>query len=368
MTDSAAKVLAMHEWIRGERGDEGGICLMGLRDSEQGTTTGLFAFVRAEDLNHDGGPAPVTKLCELGEFIENNGHDALIVAAWGGRDAHRLLEDFGEQWMQPAGAERSPIVSALRIEQDQVSENTQIGLDPSSGEWAFRGPMPDVSDEMIPRGYKPPATSWAERAAGLEPVSDPLPSINAGVAETITRVHPSSRIETSRECLDDLAYASSEGIDEPQKRAGDIQFISQCVASDVVVRDAVASYAATHRTRLAALIEAYRQAPVENRAAMSSCAATANVLGAGSSQATEILAYPASQETEQADMAGLACHIGSRGINPNPIRNALEMELPEHIDKADTAFSRQKDNDLATQVAGMSPAMTVASEASGPEL
>lgn len=368
MTNSAAKVLAQHEWVRGERGENGGICMMGLRDTDQETMTGLFAFVRAEDLNHEDGPPRVTKMKELGQLIENNGHDAVIVAAWGGRDAQRLLEDFGAEWVQTGGVEQMPIVAGLRIEQDQVWENTQLSQEPNGGEWAFQGPMPDVSDEMIPRGYKPPASNWGERAAGLEPVSDPLPSINAGVAATISRVYPSSRIETSTACLDDLAYAASEGIDEPQKRVGDTQFLSQCVASDVVVRDAVASYAATHRTHTAALIEAYRHAPVENRAAMSSCAATANLLAGGSSQTTEVLAEPALHDKDQVAVAGRVCQIASRGINPIPMRNALEQEMPEHIDKADTAFSQRKTEDLATQVAGMGPAMTVSVQDSGPEL
>lgn len=365
--NSPAEALAMNEWIRGERGRDGDVFISGIRFNETEATTGIVAFQPAENLLETGIPGSEA-LQRLDTLVEDNGHDAIIIAAWGGPEAQQTLEDFAAARKGSGREHTMPVIAALRVEHDQVWQNTGIERGPAASQWDHIGGFPDVSQQMIPRGYKPPAADPQARFDSLQPVAQPLGSIDPKAAEGIRLSLPSDRIEQSIECIDALTYAAAEGIEDPGVRASEIQVLSEAVASEPLVRDAVAVYASDRPGRTASLIDAYRHAPIENREAMSACAATANALGGGSSESTEILAAPGSQSNEHSQMAGMIAYTTSRGMDPKPIKARLEEELPVRVQEADTRFIRERDQQFAAQAAALNPSGPGVGEAHGPGL
>lgn len=365
--NSPARVLAMNEWIRGERGREGDVFIAGVRFNDTAAATGIVAFQRAEALAESGSTGSQA-LERLDQLVEDNEHDAVLVAAWGGAEAQQVLEDFVAARKETGREHTMPVLSALRVEHDQVWENTAIELGATDSQWRHAGACPDVAQEMIPRGYKPPAAQPQARFDSLQPAAEPLGSIDPRAAETIRQSRPSDRVANGIECVDALTYAAAEGIEDPGIRASEIQVLSEAVASDTLVRDAVALYAADHPGRTASVIDAYRHAPVENREAMSACAATANALGGGSSEATEILALPASESREHHRMVGMVSYSASRGINPAPIKAQLEESLPVRVQEADTNFIRERDQQVTAQAAALNTTSPGASPGHGPGL
>lgn len=364
---SPARAVVMNEWSRGERGQEGDIHIGGLRGTGETMTQGMMAFQRGVD-RHMEDQTTVVALERLDELFASHGHDGIIVAAWGGLEAELALEEFAAQRRHTSREDTMPVISALRIEHDQVWENTRITHGPDASRWDHIGALPDVSEEMIPRGYKPPAQSPGARIATLQPAVEPLASLDPRAAETIAGIKPSARIDKGIECVDALTYAAAEGLEEPHLRASEIQVLSDCVASDPVVRDSVAVYVAEHQGRTASLIDAYRHAPIENREAMSACAASANALGGGSSEATEILGQPASLSSEHSGLAGMVSYTASRGMAPAEINDRIVGNLPEAIQQADASFTRERDQRLAIQTTPLNSSGPTGSGHRGPGL
>lgn len=351
------QLIPISEWTRGARHSRGDIAVVSLREGH----LGLQAHVQGADVPAEATwrEHVLTELDRIETKMHQYGYDHIIIAGWGGDEIESVLEvHAAARQEQPQGADQPNLIGTYRVEHGQLY--TRPAAAGSHERWAHSGPVPEVDEvDMAIRGLHPPAETAEARVATLRPVpGSAAPPIREDVAEVVTNVTPSARVDMAMTALDELAAQRRNPQEmSDERRASNIQAVAAAVSSSKLVRDAVGTDAAASPQRLSSLIEAYLEAPEEQLEAMSSCAAGANHFSGGSSQATTVLAERAlATQNEWAPAAYMAVTHAQSGESGSALHPGVAEQVSHDLAEADTAFTRAADQRwLAERMAMATP-------------